>query len=122
METRLRSQRSVASKQPIHQTQHIVRNPKLWLAIHEPLTDDRSPGAKKSRHPNESDNIVIHDSDDTNVSLALGAHHDQEVAPDIEQDDGAKDKEGPDANGAYDRVENEWKKNPSQINIQPDRP
>lgn len=107
METKLWSQWSVASKHPKCQTQHIVTSPKPRLAIHEPLTENSSPGAEKPRHPDESDNIVIHDSDDTNVSPALGAHHDQEVAPDVEQNDGAKDKEGPDSNGAYDRVENE---------------
>jgi len=77
---------------------------KPQLAIHDSLTENSSPGAKESRHPDKSNNIIIHDPNNADVSLTLGANHDQEVAPDVEQNDSAKDKEGPDSNATYDRV------------------
>jgi len=69
--------------------------------VERQLTKDGTPGAKESRHPHEPDHVLVLDGDNANVSFASGTDQDQEISPDVQDGDRAKDKEAPDTNGTY---------------------
>jgi hypothetical protein len=76
--------------------------------MRECFTDDSGPGAKETRDPHEAVNILIDDFDNANVATATGLDEDEEVGPDVDQEDKGECQEAPDSYRGYFFVNEDW--------------